>query len=285
MTAPVTSVPRILIVDDEQSIRMALSGVLNADYDTTTADSGEKALELAASEPFDLILLDILLPGIDGLEVLEALHEQAPDTIVIMLTAHGTIESAVSAMRHGALNYLRKPASNDKILESVKEGLKHAAEARHRKAVLLKAKRLLSTGLQELAEVMPEGVEAESYPEETPAPAGTAGASATADPDRYLHCGPLTVDLYRRIAELKGAELDLTAGEYDLLLCLVQAAPKVLDPQELVRRTRGFECELQEARELIRWQVYLLRQKIEDDSSDPQYILNVRGRGYMWAGV
>jgi DNA-binding response OmpR family regulator len=193
-----------------------------------------------------------------------------------MLTGFSTVDSAVRAMRNGAMNYLQKPASKAQILESVKEGLAQAQRERQRNKLLLKARQLLESSLQQLDEVMPAStdpvVEADTL-------------TQVADPDRFLQKGPLVIDLYRRKATLNEELLDLTAGEYDLLLCLVQKAPQVLSPQALVRETRGYECSLSEARELIRWQVYLLRQKVETDPSAPQYILNVRGRGYMWAAA
>jgi DNA-binding response OmpR family regulator len=212
----------------------------------------------------------------DGLEVLDELKQQLPQTVIIMLTAYSSVDSAVHAMRNGALHYLQKPASNDEILTSVEEGLKHAQREQKREAALLRVHQLLQSGLQELDGVVPE--ELEGVPEPEP-------AEPVEDPDRYLRRGELVVDLYRRQVTLKGEPLDLTAGEYDLLLCLAQDAPRVIDPQELVERTRGFECELTEAREIIRWQVYLLRQKVELNPSSPQYVLNVRGQGYLWAGV
>jgi DNA-binding response OmpR family regulator len=255
---------------------MALRGVLKSRYDVTVVESGEEALELAQESAFDLVLLDIHLPGMDGLEVLGKLKQELPQMVIIMLTAYSSVDSAVRAMRNGALHYLQKPASNEEILASVAEGLKHARQERKREAALIRARQLLQSGLQELGGVVPE--EIEGVPEPEP-------AEPVEDPDRYLRRGELVVDLYRRQATLKGEPLDLTAGEYDLLLCLAQDAPRVIDPQELVERTRGFECDLTEAREIIRWQVYLLRQKVEPEPSSPQYVLNVRGKGYMWAGA
>lgn len=253
---------------------MVLGGVLKHYYEVTTVESGEGALELARECSFDLVLLDIHLPGMDGIEALRRLKQEVPQAVVIMLTAYSTVDSAVHAMRNGALHYLQKPASNEEILASVEEGLKHARQERRREAALLRAHQFLQSSLQELDGVVPE--EIEGVPEQ---------AEPAEDPDRYLRRGEMVIDLYRRQATLKGEDLDLTAGEYDLLLCLAQDAPRVIGPRELVERTRGFECELTEAREIIRWQVYLLRQKVEPEPSSPQYVLNVRGRGYMWAGA
>jgi DNA-binding response OmpR family regulator len=216
------------------------------------------------------------MPGIDGLEVLESIKRQRPHIAVIILTGYASVDNAVHALRHGALNYLQKPASSDEVLDSVEEALTRAHRERERTTVLRKAQQLLSEGLRQLDEVTPGQIDLIAEAD---------ASEQTPDDDRFVKRGPLVVDIYRRKATLNGDLVDLTAGEYDLLLCLVQEAPRVLGPQELVERTRGYECSLAEAREIIRWQVYLLRQKVEVDPSAPQMVLNVRGRGYMWAGV
>jgi DNA-binding response OmpR family regulator len=196
--------------------------------------------------------------------------------MVIMLTGYSTVDSAVYALRHGAFDYLRKPISTDEIFDRVQDSLLHARRERQRDDVLLKARQLLYAGIQQLDEVVPEPVDLTSEVE---------AEEERVDPDRFLERGPLTVDTYRHKATLNGELLDLTAGEYDLLLCLARHAPQVMSPPKIVQETKGYECSLVEAREIVRWQVYLLRQKVELDPSSPQYVLNVRGRGYMWAGA
>jgi DNA-binding NtrC family response regulator len=100
----------ILIIDDEKLIRWTLEGVLRKEgYAVMSADSGEAGLKLVDEEAPDLILLDLRLPKMDGMEVLERVKEIKPDALVIILTAHGTVESAVEAMRKGAYDYLNKP--------------------------------------------------------------------------------------------------------------------------------------------------------------------------------
>lgn len=268
----------ILIVEDERNIRLTLARILEPTYMVTLAKSGEEALDLAYESEFDLILLDIHLPGMDGLEVLETINRQQPQVVVIVLTGYASVDNAVEAMRKGATNYLQKPVSKEDILDTVQAGLVERQCEQQHNAALLKAQRLLSEGLVELDRVLPEQVD-------LLANASVDTAKQTIDSGRFLDRGPLVIDTYRRKAVLHGDVLDLTSGEYDLLLCLAQDAPQVIGPQELVYRTRGYECTLSEAREIIRWQVYLLRQKVEVDPSSPQYVINVRGKGYMWAGA
>ncbi len=265
----------ILVVDDERALRTTLTALLKRTYEVSSASTGAEALCVLDQAHCDLVLLDIHLPDMSGLEILTRIKEHHPQTTVVMLTGHASVENAIAALRQGAADYLRKPVSQDRILRSVQESLQKSEQSRQRNLLLLKAKQLFETGLEELDEVIPH--EAPSGP--TP----TVPAEVE-EPDRHLRAGPLQIDTYRHTATLRGEALDLTAGEHDLLLCLVRHAPRVVDPREIVQETRGFECTLSEARDLIRWQVYLLRQKIEPDPTTPQYVLNVRGRGYMWAG-
>ena len=114
----------VLVVDDEPSILKALKGILEDEgYETLLADSGEKALEIAGERPVDLVLLDIWLPGIDGVEVLKEIKAAHPDLPVIMMSGHGTIETAVNSTRLGAYDFIEKPLSLDKIVLSARHAL------------------------------------------------------------------------------------------------------------------------------------------------------------------
>ncbi len=271
----------ILVVDDERIIRATLKGLLERTYRVRAVESGGQALQALDRERYDLVLLDIQLPDMSGLEILKRIKERHSNTIVIMLTGHASIDNVIEALRQGATNYLRKPVSNEAILTSVRRGLGQAEEVRQRTLLLTRAKQLFETGLERLGEVVPQE---SSRAGELSSTAALTPPQEDEEPDRYVRTGPLQIDTYRRTATLQGEELELTGGEYDLLLCLVRHTPRVLGPRELVQETRGFECTLFEARDLIRWQVYLLRQKVEPDPANPQFILNVRGKGYMWAG-
>ncbi|MBI5586192.1 MAG: response regulator [Deltaproteobacteria bacterium] len=107
---------KILVLDDEKNICLTLSQALGSEgLAVQTAADGEAALSLLKTSPFDLVLLDLKLPGIDGLEVLRRLRSSHSRTPVIMITAHGNIESAVEAMKLGALDFLRKPFGVDEV--------------------------------------------------------------------------------------------------------------------------------------------------------------------------
>jgi two-component system nitrogen regulation response regulator GlnG len=115
---------RVLVADDEPSIRWVLERLLTqAGHEVVTADDGHAALTHATREPFDLVFLDIRMPGPDGLEVLGTLRARIPDTAVVVMTAHGTVRTAVEAMQGGAYDYLTKPFDNDEVLLLVRRAL------------------------------------------------------------------------------------------------------------------------------------------------------------------
>lgn len=132
-------VKTILVVDDEKDIRTALAGILEDEgYQIITAACGTEALEAARQELPDLVLLDIWMPGMDGLEALERLKTSFPTLTVIMISGHGTIETAVKATKLGAYDFIEKPLSLDKVLISVHNAL-HMKELRTENEELKKA--------------------------------------------------------------------------------------------------------------------------------------------------
>ena len=109
--------PHILIVDDEAGVRSALSGVLRDEgYDVEAVDSGEACLDRVSRAPYDAIVLDIWLPGMDGLVTLARLRERRVDAPVVMISGHGNIESAVRAIKLGAFDFVEKPLSLEKTV-------------------------------------------------------------------------------------------------------------------------------------------------------------------------
>lgn len=115
----------ILVVDDEKNQREILETILSGEgYDVTTASSGEAAMKFVADRHFDLVLTDLKMTGMSGLDLLKQLTDFDKSIIVILLTAHGTIDSAVDALRLGAFEYLQKPYDSEKLLETVSRALK-----------------------------------------------------------------------------------------------------------------------------------------------------------------
>ena len=108
---------RILIADDEDSLRWVLEkGLKQAAYDVTGVSDGDSAVRAFEAEPFDLAFLDVRMPGMDGLTALKRLREIRPAAQVIVMTAHGTMDTAIQAMQKGAYDYLTKPFDLDEVM-------------------------------------------------------------------------------------------------------------------------------------------------------------------------
>ena len=119
---------RILVVDDQQDICWILSQLLeDAGYAVSPAADGQEALEVAAKQPPDLVLMDVRMPGLDGMTALERLKQRHPHLPVIMLTAYGEVQSAVQAMKLGAEDYLLKPFHNEEVLLAIRRALERVA--------------------------------------------------------------------------------------------------------------------------------------------------------------
>ncbi|HET6278525.1 MAG TPA: sigma-54 dependent transcriptional regulator, partial [Candidatus Polarisedimenticolia bacterium] len=117
---------RILVIDDEPIIREVLGAILSQEgHSLRLVEDAETGLEALEQEEFDLVVLDLMLPGMGGLESLREIRRRDPDQQVVMITAYSSVETAVQAMRMGAHDYLTKPFKNEDVLKTVRNGLKH----------------------------------------------------------------------------------------------------------------------------------------------------------------
>src|SRR4030095_14373323 len=117
--------PSILIVDDEPGVRSALSGVLRDEgYEVDAAESGEACLDRLARQVYDVVVLDIWLPGIDGLATLARMREREIDAQVVVISGHGNVESAVRAIQMGAFDFVEKPLSLEQTVLVVRNALR-----------------------------------------------------------------------------------------------------------------------------------------------------------------
>jgi len=136
----------ILVVDDERSQREILATILKTvGHDVTTAPDAEQALHLCSERDFDIVLTDLKMQGMGGMTLLARVLENDPDQCVIIMTAHGTVDSAVSAMKQGAFDYLEKPLDHDSLLLTVRRALEHVR--------LLRENRLLHRRLSQDAQI------------------------------------------------------------------------------------------------------------------------------------
>jgi DNA-binding response OmpR family regulator len=257
---------RILIVDDESSIRLTLGTMLQrAGYDVTPAENGAEAVERLERQLFDLLLVDLKMPGMDGMEVVAAARQRQADLAIIVLTGHGSLDTAVEGLHQGIFDYLLKTTEPGQVIERVRAGLA-AREQMIRQRTLLD---VVGTAVQELRG------------SQTPDDSGQGGPSG----GRTLTVGAIQLDTWRHVATLSGHTLALTPTEFRLLLCLAEHAGTMQSYAQLVRCTQGYDTNELEASELIKPHIHHLRQKLEPDPAAPRYILNVRGKGYLFSPI
>lgn len=251
---------RLLVIDDEETMRRSLADILRLEgYQVQTAEDGDKAIALLAQETYDLILLDLKMPGTDGLEVLRFAARVAPETQVVLLTAHGSLESAIEALRHGACDYLLKPATPEQILASVERGLKKRANISQKRQLIQQ----LEASLRQL-----KGVEQDQpYPESSEVI--SLGSQFRVDPAR------------REIHWSKGV-IHLTPTEGKLLSVLLANPRRVFTHRELVWMVQGYETKDWEAPEILRPLVSRLRRKLQHLPGGKEWIVSVRGTGYVF---
>jgi DNA-binding response OmpR family regulator len=257
-TEPIPPGVRILVVDDEASIRHTLTELFTRmGYQATEAASGQVALEHIGRQRFDLVILDLNMPEMDGTEVLRAARPLAPDTVFIILTAYGTLDSAIVAIRHGALDYLIKPISVKEIVRAVEAGLAERQRRLSREEPLALLERAL-TGLKDTAQRQ----------------------GAPPPTERFLQVSDVTLDTLRRLAVVRGQPVDLTKTEFDILAHLVRYRDRVVSCRELVAHVRGYDLDERDARTFLRSHIHRLRHKLERDPAQPRLIRTARGSGY-----
>jgi DNA-binding response OmpR family regulator len=249
----------ILIVDDEAPIRLTMDSLLRRrGYNVTTAEDGERALEQLHQETFDLLLLDLSMPGLSGLDVAKRAHELQPEAAVIFLTGHGSLESAIQSMHLGVFDYLLKTSSPQEVLARIVAALDQRQQERHKQQLVERLQQVV----QEL------GGEAE--PEPSPRPVASR-----------ITVGDLELSTWNQIAQMHGRRLNLTPTEFRILVCLAQHTGQALTYQQIVQFAQGYNANSIEAAELLKPHIHHLRQKIEPDPANPRYILTVRATGYL----
>jgi DNA-binding response OmpR family regulator len=257
----------ILIIDDEAGLRQMMARLLQrAGYDVTTAANGKEGIALASEYTFDLVYLDIRMPGLNGLEVLNLIHANFPDLPVVLFTAQPDLHSAVEALRRGATDYLLKPLKPQTVIDRTGAILASKQEER-RKRELQRQIDALQMELYSIQNAKGHDVDSGTQP-------GSSGD------DRFIKRGQLTIDLLTRRATMNTRAVSLPTATFDYLVVLARHAPHVVDFQTLVAEAQGYETDVREAQELCRWHVHHIRQVLEPNPRKPIHLLNVRGTGY-----
>ena len=258
----------ILIIDDEASLRQTLARILQRiGLEVTTAASGKEGLALLSQQHFDLIYLDIRMPDMSGLEVLKVIHSQSPEISTILFTAQPDLSSALEALRNGATDYLLKPLKPETIINRTKTILAERNREQRKKEMQSQIEKLQA----ELREL-----------ENKAEPRGTSTFSTQplALDDRYLKRGKLTLDLHARRVSIDDRTITLPPAAFDYLLVMARHSPNIVDYQTLVAEAQGYQADLREAQELVKWHMHHIRQALEPDARHPIYLINVRGIGY-----
>jgi DNA-binding response OmpR family regulator len=235
---------KVLVVEDEPTLLETLEyNLARQGYQVSTAADGMAALEVARQERPDVIVLDVMLPGIDGFEVCRILRREM-SVPILMLTARAEEVDKIVGLEMGADDYLTKPFSMRELLVRVK--------------ALLRRVRLIR-----------EDLAAEDDKQQT---AGARGKTLTS--------GDLTIDLTRREVLRQGDPLRMKPKEYDLLVCLARNQGIVLSRDLILERVWGWDYGggTRTVDVHVRW----LREKIEPDPASPERIITVRGVGYRF---
>jgi len=228
---PAGAAKTVLVVEDDESITLGLVMNLAAEgYRVLSAEDGEKGLSLARDNDIDLIILDVMLPRLNGFELLRTLRGERRNMPIIMLSARGAEMDKVMGLELGAEDYITKPFSLAELLARVKAVLRSDAIAR----------------------------------------GGTAA----------LHAGTLDINAATREVHKDGALVELTATEFDVLLCLVEAGGRVLSREQIQAKVWG-PAHHGTPRTIDNF-ILQLRAKLEASPTAPQHIVTVRGVGYRF---
>jgi DNA-binding response OmpR family regulator len=257
---------RVLVIDDDATVaEVVLAYLARAGLDADHAADGVDGLEMALAAPPDVVVLDLMLPGMDGLEVCRRLRGRLPGLPVVMLTARGEEEDRILGLEVGADDYVTKPFSPRELVLRVQSILRRAAPPR-------------APG---------EGAAGNPAAGNPAARASVAGAGPLADgvgppsdpPVAPLVDGNLVVDTVAHRATLDGDEIALTAREFDLVVHLMRHPGQAYTREQLMREVWGWDFGDQST---VTVHVRRLREKVEADPSSPTRLVTVFGVGYRW---
>jgi DNA-binding response OmpR family regulator len=261
------STGHILIIDDEASLRRTLARILQqARLEVTTAGSGQEGLAFLAQQPFDLVYLDIRMPDMNGLQVLKTIHSKYPELDVVLFTAQPDMNSAVEALRHGAIDYLLKPLQPRAFINRTQDILTRRARERRKHEIQSQIQALQA----ELAKL-------EDNEEDMQAVLETPEENTL---DRFLIRGNINLDVHARRLKIGEQIVSIPPTTFDYLVVLARHSPNVVDYQTLVAEAQGYQADYREAQELVKWHVHHIRQVIETNPRKPIYLINERGTGY-----
>lgn len=248
---------KVLIVDDEQSILMLLEyNLAQAGYDVVTAMDGKKAYKLIQKEAFDFIILDVMLPGMDGMDVCRRVRQDRIKTPILMLTAKDDEYDKIIGLELGADDYMTKPFSPREVLARIKAIFRR-------------------TDVEIDLEDTPS--ELKSMKEETDK---LSLMNQEDEAGEVIKVGELEIYSDRYEVRVAEKEIELTPKEFELLLYMATRKGRILSRDQLLNRIWNFDY-AGETR-IVDVHISHLREKIEKDTKNPEYIKTVRGFGYKF---
>jgi DNA-binding response OmpR family regulator len=282
----------ILVVDDEPEIRSGLSRILRLEgYHATEAATGEAALLLVKDLDFDLVLLDIRMPGQGGMSVVKHISAKRLDLPIIILTGYGSLETAINAIRSKVVaDYLIKPVDNEAVIRTVSATVTENRLRRQQSRLASAAATMLDAlGEREAAPYTDRDNTCNDDPNDNSTSPIEAGAEpGPADtPNPVIAVPPLTLNYNQRqvIVQNDGAPpltQELTKGELAVLKGLMRAPHRPLSCSKLAELGWGYQIDEHEAESMIRPYIFRLRQKLENNPKKPRLIQTVRNRGYRF---
>jgi DNA-binding response OmpR family regulator len=257
----------VLVVDDEAVVQRLLGeALIRAGYNVELVSTGAAAIDRLAHPGVDLLLLDLQLGDMDGIQVMEVVHQRWPFIPIIMLTAHGSLSSAIAAVRCDVADYLLKPVSVETLRERVRCVLDESQTMRRRDEQLQDMYQRMQSFLQG------QGVLADP----------SAGSVAQASSLRSIKVGPLMIDPQQHTVRMHNQPVDVTPSEFAILFELARIPGAVVSCMQLMRASGKVVDDEEEARLLIRPHIVRLRRKLEPDTRQPHFLVSVRGVGYRW---
>lgn len=256
--------PRVLILRDEPATRPELASYMpNAGYEVSVTAASGQALDWMTDEAYDVIIIDLDVPDLDGVSFMQAVRGLQPDLQMVVITSHPTMLTAIAAIRAGAADYLIKPIEPHVVMESVRRSLESLA--------VLKSQ--LSRLVRDASQV-----NAEHKAEHGMGLNGTSAGSMIVVP-------PLRLDYARRrvtILDDSDQAIDLSRGEASMLACLMSNPDRPLTTSQMTRLAWNYDLGSEESADLVRPYIHRLRRKLETNPSDPCLIVTVRGHGYLF---
>lgn len=266
MDANASEKVRLLLVDDE-AIRLVLARVFDRlGYQVTAAASGEEALFRLEQLSYDLMLLDLNMPGMGGVEVMRRAHEVQPELLIIVLTGHPTLDSAITAIKSEVVDYLEKNVSISDIIDAVTRALQK------------RSSRLQKENLDRILQDLPQLLNGSELNSASISMAGQNQSLTLSNRPLELNQASRSV----KILDQPSRTIELTRGETAVLYSLMAYPDKPLTCQQLVQVAWGEKVEKTHAESIIRPYISRLRQKLETNPKRPNLIHTIRGRGYLF---